>query len=85
MIPRFAKQLLISDSTHRKINQQDILQQTAILSYSSATLKYIGNVIETYYPGAMTDSLVLHAGHNSNDKGLSGQDAAMQMKGIVDN
>ena len=83
-IPRFAKQLLISDSTHRKINQEDISQQTAIHSYSSATIKDIRNVVETYSPGSKTENLVLHAGHNSTDKGLSGQDAAMQMKVTVD-
>ena len=84
MIPRFAKQLLISDSTYRKINQQDISQQTAIHSYSSATIKNIGIVVGTYSPGAKTETLVLHAGKNSIDKRLSGQDAAMQMKGTVD-
>ena len=84
VITRFAKQLLISDSTYRKINQQDISQQTAIHSYSSATIKYIGIVVETYSPGAKTETLVLHAGHNSIDKGLSGQDAAMQIKDTVD-
>ena len=84
VIPRFANQLLISDSTNRKINQQDISQQTAIHSYSSATIKDIGNVFETFSPGAKTETLVLHVGHNSIDKGLSGQDAAMQMKDTVD-
>ena len=84
VIPRFARQLLISDSTYCRINQQDISQQTAIHSYSSATIKDIGNVVETYSPGAKTETLVLHAGHNSIDKGLSGQDAAMQMKVTVD-
>ena len=84
VIPRFAKQLLISDSTYRKINQPGISQQTAIHSYSSATIKDIGNVVETYSPGAKTETLVLHAGHNSIDKGLSGQDSAMQMKDTVD-
>ena len=69
VIPRFAKKLLISDCTYRKINQQDISQQTAIHSSSSATIKDIGNVVETYSPGAKTETLVLHAGHNSNDKG----------------
>ena len=35
-------------------------------------------------PGAKTENLELHAGHNSIDKGLSGQDATMQMKDTVD-
>ena len=83
VIPRFAKQHLISDSIYRKINQQDISQQTAIISYSSATIKDIG-IVETYSLGAKTETLVLHAGHNSIDKGLSGQDAAMQMKDTID-
>ena len=84
VIPRFAKQHLLSDSTYLKINQQDISQQTAIHSYSSATIKDIGNVVETYSPGAKTETLVLHARHNSIDKSLSRQDAAMQMKDTVD-
>ena len=41
------------------------------------------NVVETYSPGAKTETLVLHAGHQSIDKGLSGQNAAMQMKGTI--
>ena len=84
MITRFGKQLLVSDSTYRKINQQNILQQTAIHSYSSAKIKFIRYVIETYSPEAKTETLVLHAGHNLIDKGLSGQDTAMQMKDTVD-
>ena len=84
MITRFGKQLLVSDSTYRKINQQNILQQAAIHSYSSAKIKFIGDVIETYSPEAKTETLVLHAGHNLIDKGLSGQDTAMQMKDTVD-
>ena len=47
-------------------------------------LKDIGNVVETYSPGTKTETLVLHAGHNSIDKGLSVQDAAMQMKDTVE-
>ena len=37
-VPRFAKQLVISDRTFRKVNQHDISQQTAIHSNSSATI-----------------------------------------------
>ena len=85
VIPYFEKQLLKSDSAYRKINKRDISQQTAILSYSSAIIKDIRNVVETYSPGAKTETLVLHSGHNSIDKGLSEQDAAMQMKDTVDN
>ena len=82
---RFSKQLLILDSTYRKINQQNISQQTAIHSHSSATIKDIGNVVDTFSPGAKRETLELQAGHNSIDKGLSGQDAAMQKKDTVDN
>ena len=39
MIPRFAKKLVISHSTFRKLNQREISQQTAIYSYSAATNK----------------------------------------------
>ena len=75
---------MISDSTYRTINQQDISQQTEIHSYSLANIKNIGNVVETYSPGAKTETLVLHAGDNSIDKVLSGQDAAFQIKDTVD-
>ena len=34
MIPRVAKQLVVSDNTFRKVNQHDISQQTAIYSYN---------------------------------------------------
>ena len=84
VIPYFEKQLLISDSAYRKINKRNISQQTAIHSYSSAIIKHIRNVVETYSPGAKTETLVLHAEHNSIDKGLSEQDAAMQVKDTVD-
>ena len=84
VIPRFAKQLLTSNSTYRKINQHDISQQMKIHSHSSVTIKDIENAVETYSPGAKTEALVLHAGHNSIDKSSSGQDTAMQMKDTVD-
>ena len=60
MVPRFAKQLVISDSTFRKVNQHDISQQTAIHSYSSATIGDISNVVGCYYPGAKTETLIVH-------------------------
>ena len=56
MLPRFAKQLVISDSTFRKVNQHDISQQTAIHSYSSATIGDISNVVDCYSPGAKTET-----------------------------
>ena len=67
--------------THTPIS---IRKTSAIHSYSSATIKDIGNVVEIYSPGVKTKTLVLHAGQNSIDKGLYGQDAAMQMKDTVD-
>ena len=84
MVPRFAKQLVISDSTFRKVNQHDISQQTAIHSYSSATIGDISNVVDCYSPGAKTETLIVHVGHNSIDKGVSGQEAATQLKETVD-
>ena len=82
MVPRFAKQLVISDSTFWKLNQHDISQQTVIHSYSSATLGDISNVVDCYSPGAKTETLIV--GHNSIDKGVSGQEAATQLKETVD-
>ena len=56
MIPRFAKQLVISDSNFRKVNQLDISLQNAIHSYSSATI-VISNVVDCDFPGATTETL----------------------------
>ena len=56
MLPRFAKQLFISDSTFRKVNQHDISQQTAIHSYSSATIGDISNVVDCFSPGAKRET-----------------------------
>ena len=60
MVPRFAKQLVISDCTFRKVNQNDISQQTAIHSYSSATKEDISNVVYCYSPRAKTETLIVH-------------------------
>ena len=54
MVPRFAKQLVISDSTFRKVNQHDISQQTAIQSCSSPKIGDISDVVDCYSPGAKT-------------------------------
>ena len=83
MVPRFAKQLVISDNTFRKVNQHDISQQTANHSYSSATIGDISNVDDCYSPGAKTETLIVHVGHNSIDKGVSGQKAATELKKTV--
>ena len=84
MVPRFAKQVVISDSTFRKVNQHDISQQTAIHSYSSTTLGDISNLVGCYSPGAKTETLNVHVGRNSIDKGVSGQEAATQLKEKID-
>ena len=60
MVPRFAGQLVISDSTFRKVNQHDILHQTAIHAYSSATIGDISNLVDCYSPGAKTETFIVH-------------------------
>ena len=84
MVTRFGKQLVISDSTFRKVNQHDISRQTEIHSYSFATIGDISNVVDCYSPGAKTETLIVHVGHNSIDKVVSGQEAATQLKETVD-
>ena len=84
LVPRFAKQLVISDITFRKVNQHDISQQTAIHSYSSATIGDISNVVECYSPEAKRETLIVHVNHNSIHKGVSGQEAATQFKETVE-
>ena len=80
MVLPFSKQLVISDSTFWKVNQHDISQQTAIHSYSSATIGDISNVVDCYSPGAKTKSFIVKVAHNSIDKGVSGQEAATQLR-----
>ena len=84
MVTRFGKQLVISDSTFRKVNQHDVSRQTEIHSYSPATIRDISNVVDCYSPRAKTETLIVHVGHNSIDKGVSGQEAATQLKETVD-
>ena len=84
MVPRFAKQLVISDSTFRKVNRHDISQQAAIHLYSSATIGDISNVVDCYSPGAKTETSIVHVGNNSIGKGVSGQEAATQLNKTVD-
>ena len=80
MGPQIAKQLVTSDSTFR----HDYLQQIAIHSFSSATIGDISNVADCYSPGAKTETIIVHVGHNSIDKGVSGQEVATQLKETVD-
>ena len=60
------------------------MQQSAIHSYSSATIGEISNVVDCYSPGDKTETLIVHVGHNSIDKGISGQETATQLKETVD-
>ena len=82
MVPRFVKHLVISYSTFRKVNQHDI-SQTAIHSHSSATKRDISNVVDCASPGARTETLIVHVGHNSIHKCVSGQETATQLKETV--
>lgn len=82
-VPKFSKHLVISDSTYKLVQQNDITHDTAIHSYPSAGIKDINNVIEQYSPGTKTESLILHFGHNSIDQGSKGKDAAAEFSEVV--
>ena len=60
------------------------MQQTAIQSYLSATKEDISNVVDCYSLGTETETLIVQVSQNSIDKGVSGQEAATQLKETVD-
>ena len=82
MIPLFAKQLVISNSVFRKVNQQEISQHNTIHSYSSATI-YITNFVDCYSE-QKTKTLIVHDERNSIDEGTFGQDVAIKLKETID-
>ena len=74
-VPRFAKNFIISDSSYRKINQQDFGPLTAIHSYSSANINDVNNIVDKYTYEPKVETRVMHVGHKSIDAGLTGKES----------
>ena len=72
-VPRFAKNLVISDSTFKFVKQSDISNETAIHSYPSATTNDVNSTIDSYSTGTKSESLIFHLGHNTIDQGTDGK------------
>ena len=66
-VPRFTKQLIISDSLCKLVHQNDISNNTAIHSHPSSTIKDLNDIIDNYAPSTKADYLIIHTGHNSID------------------
>ena len=81
-VPRFTKQLIISDSSYKLVRQNDISNDAAIHSYPSSTIKDLNNIIDNYAPSTKAECLIIHTGHNSIDQGTAGEDAAKEL-GVV--
>ena len=69
------KNFIISDSSYRKTNQQDIGPLTAIHSYSSATINDVNNIVDKYTYEPKVETRVMHVGHKSIDEGLTGKES----------
>ena len=52
-------------------------------THSSATKGYIANVVDCYPPGAKTEILIVHVGHNSIGKSASKPEAATKQSANV--
>ena len=59
-LPRFTKQLLISDSTYKLVNQNDISNEAAIHSYPSSTIQDLGNIANNYARTTEAECLIVH-------------------------
>ena len=76
---RNTNNLIVSDSTYKKIQQSDISYDNGLHSYPSVAIIDLGQTVEQYSSGAKCQSLSFHAGHNSIDKGVSGMATASQL------
>ena len=81
-VPRFTKQLIISDSSYKLVRQNAISNDAAIHSYPSSTIKDLNKIIDNYAPSTKAECLIIHSGHNSIDQGTAGEDAAKEL-GVV--
>ena len=52
-------------------------------SYPSATVENIAGIIDNYSPGAKSECLIIHAGHNSIDQGVPAIEAAKYMETVI--
>ena len=75
-VPRFTKQLIITDSSYKLVRHNCISNDAAIHSYSSSTIKDLNNIIDKYAPSTKAECLIIHTGHNSIYQGTAGEDAA---------
>ena len=83
-VPRFAKNLVISNSTFKTVKQSDINSETAIHSYPSATFNGVNSTIDSYSTATKTESHIFHLGHNTIDQGTDEKKAAEQSGDLVD-
>ena len=83
MVPHYSKQLIISDSSYKMVRNSDISFSATVHSYPSATVENIAGIIDNYSPGAKSECLIIHAGHNSIDQGVPGIEAAKQMEIVI--
>ena len=81
-VPRFTKQLIISDSSYKLVRQNGISNNAAIDPYPSSTLKDLNNIIDNYGPSTKTKCLIILTGHISIDQGTAGDDATKDL-GVV--
>ena len=61
-VPRRTKNLIKLESSFQQINL-NIGPLTAILSYSSATINYVNNIVDRYTYGAKVKTLAMVVGH----------------------
>ena len=78
VVPRFTKQLIISDSSYKLVHQNDISNDAFILFYPYSATKDLNNIIDNYVPLTKAECLIIQTGHNSIDQGNSGEDAAKE-------
>ena len=80
-VPRFTKQLIISDSSYKLVGQNDISNDAAIHSYPSSTIKDPNNITDNCAP-TKAECLIIHTEHNSIDQGTTVEDARKEL-GVV--
>lgn len=82
-IPPWAKTLVLSDSTYRKLKQQEIAVSTAIHSYSGATIIELQQKVDAYPQNSRAEHIIIHAGHNSIDNDVTPTEAAKSMHALA--
>ena len=72
-VPRFTKQLIISDNSYKLVRQSDITNDAAIHSYPSSTIKDLNNIIDNYAPSTKVECLIIQTGPNSIVQSTTGE------------